>query len=61
MKANYSAITDAIVFDTTFRDSNYLGESSKAAFWMIFLGTICAAVAFFVSVWFIQDSATQFS
>jgi len=50
MAFNYSNITNAIVFDTTFRDSGYLGPLSKAAFWMIFLGTLCAAVALFVGL-----------
>jgi len=46
MSANYTAFTNAIISSTsTFRDSSYLGQSSKAAYWMLLLGTICAALA----------------
>jgi hypothetical protein len=46
MARNYTEISDAIIFDVTFRDSNYLGRTSVAGFWMIFLGLLTSAVAF---------------
>lgn len=45
MFQNYSRFTDAIVLNTTFRDSAYLGSLSKAAYYMLLLGTLCAALA----------------
>jgi hypothetical protein len=52
MLANYSISTAALVVNVTFRDSDYLGQSSKAAYWMLLLGTICAALALITSVLF---------
>ncbi|RXW23862.1 hypothetical protein EST38_g2015 [Candolleomyces aberdarensis] len=31
--------------DSDFTNSKYTGQSTKAAYWMILLGTICAALA----------------
>jgi 1,3-beta-glucanosyltransferase GAS1 len=45
MLSNYSQFTDAIIFDTTFRNDGYLGSSSKAAYYMLLLGTICTSLA----------------
>ncbi|KDR85268.1 hypothetical protein GALMADRAFT_234029 [Galerina marginata CBS 339.88] len=45
MNLNYSIITAPIIPENTFRDSNYLGANSKGAYWLILLGTICAALA----------------
>ncbi|KAG6919581.1 hypothetical protein DXG01_004245 [Tephrocybe rancida] len=50
MAANYSRITQALVQDTAFQSSTYLGESTKAAYWMLLLGTICALLATLTSV-----------
>jgi len=50
MAANYSRITEALLVDTTFQNSHYLGQTSKAAFWMLFLGSICAALAFVTGI-----------
>lgn len=50
MAANYSRITQALVQDTTFMDSSYLGGATKAAYWMLLLGTICASLAAFMLV-----------
>ncbi|KAH9486671.1 hypothetical protein JR316_0000736 [Psilocybe cubensis] len=47
---NFSVLTAAIVPTNTFRDASYLGKSSKAAYWMILLGTICAALALLTGV-----------
>jgi len=44
MLSNYSVLSDAFIQDSTFRDSKYLGQLSKAAYWMFLLGTICAAL-----------------
>ncbi|TFK76746.1 hypothetical protein BDN72DRAFT_753554 [Pluteus cervinus] len=50
MLANYSVLTQAVIVDTTFADSSYLGSSSRAAYWMILLGSICAALALILGV-----------
>ncbi|EEB96952.1 hypothetical protein MPER_03823, partial [Moniliophthora perniciosa FA553] len=47
MTPNYQFYSDAIIVDTTFRNSKYLGSSSRAAYYLILLGTICAALTFF--------------
>jgi len=47
MAANYSIITASIIQGGTFVDSNYLGESTKAAYWMLLVGTVVVAVGFF--------------
>jgi hypothetical protein len=44
MPGNYSVLSAAFIQNPTFRDSKYLGQSSKAAYWMFLLGTICAAL-----------------
>jgi hypothetical protein len=36
--------TSIIPLNLTFKDSKYTGQTSKAAYWMILLGTICAAL-----------------
>ena len=50
MAANYSRITEALLVDTTFQNSRYLGQSSRAAFWMLLLGSVCAALSLVTSV-----------
>jgi len=45
MFSNYSITSFSFVPENTFRDSKYLGDSAKASYWMILLGTICAALA----------------
>lgn len=46
MRSNYSMFTlNLIPSDYTFKNSKYTGQSTKAAYWMILLGTICAALA----------------
>ncbi|KAG7099573.1 hypothetical protein E1B28_001403 [Marasmius oreades] len=47
MASNYSTSTDAIIVGTAFRDSDSLDQSSKAAYYLILLGTIAVALAFF--------------
>ncbi|KAJ7071465.1 actin cortical patch SUR7/pH-response regulator pali [Mycena amicta] len=50
MLANYTDFTNFIFSGTTFADSDSLGHSSRAAYWMLLLGTICAAVALLTGV-----------
>ncbi|KAJ7139711.1 actin cortical patch SUR7/pH-response regulator pali [Mycena epipterygia] len=50
MLQNYTDITTAILIGSTFEDSDSFGHSSRAAYWMILLGTICAAVALLTGV-----------
>ncbi|KAF8225792.1 hypothetical protein L208DRAFT_1367821 [Tricholoma matsutake] len=50
MAANYTRITEVVVAGTTFQNSHYLGQSSKAAYWMLLLGTICASLALVTGV-----------
>jgi len=44
MLSNYSVLSAAFIQSPTFRDSKYLGQLSKATYWMFLLGTICAAL-----------------
>ncbi|KAJ6626838.1 actin cortical patch SUR7/pH-response regulator pali [Mycena sp. CBHHK59/15] len=50
MLSNYTDITNFILSDTAFADSNSLGHSSRAAYWMLLLGTICAALALLTGI-----------
>ena len=50
MLSNYSVLSAAFIQNPTFRDSNYLGQLSKASYWMFLLGTICAALTVLTSV-----------
>lgn len=50
MLPNYTDITNFILSDTSFADSNSLGHTSRAAYWMLLLGTICAALALLTCV-----------
>ncbi|KIK71384.1 hypothetical protein GYMLUDRAFT_33546 [Collybiopsis luxurians FD-317 M1] len=50
MSDSYSIITSSIITGGTFRDSSYLGQATKAAYWLILLGTILAALSFFSGV-----------
>lgn len=52
MLANYSRISASpiIPVDLTFKNSKYLGQTSNAAYWLILLGTISAALALITSV-----------
>jgi hypothetical protein len=45
MLANYSQFSNAIIVNTTFRNDQYLGSSSKAAYYLFLLGTLCAGLA----------------
>ncbi|PFH54755.1 hypothetical protein AMATHDRAFT_52566 [Amanita thiersii Skay4041] len=50
MTANYTRITSALLVNTTFMDSQYLGHSSKAAYYMLLIGTILTATTFFAGI-----------
>lgn len=45
MANNYSQITNTVLLNTIFHNSGYLGTESKAAYYLILLGTICAFLA----------------
>ena len=45
MSSNYSILSSPFIPNNSFRDSKYLGDSSKAAYWLILLGTVSTAVA----------------
>jgi len=50
MAFNYSQTTDTVLQNTLFHNSDYLGTESKAAYYVILLGSICAALALFTGV-----------
>ncbi|EIM83303.1 uncharacterized protein STEHIDRAFT_123740 [Stereum hirsutum FP-91666 SS1] len=50
MIANYTQITEAIIKGTSFQDDNYQASTSKAAYYLLLLGTICAGLAFLTGV-----------
>ncbi|KAF9478692.1 hypothetical protein BDN70DRAFT_879596 [Pholiota conissans] len=52
MLANFSRLsaTPLIPLDLTFKDSKYLGQTSRAAYWLLLLGTICAALALITGI-----------
>ncbi|KAF7340014.1 hypothetical protein MVEN_01919100 [Mycena venus] len=50
MLANYTILTNNIFAGTSFFDSDDLGHTSRAAYWMLLLGTICAALALLTGV-----------
>jgi hypothetical protein len=50
MVTNYTQATDSFLKGTTFHNSSYLGTESKAAYYLILLGSICTALTLFRSV-----------
>ncbi|KAF7367252.1 hypothetical protein MSAN_00787100 [Mycena sanguinolenta] len=50
MLANYTTVTNFILGETTFANSDSWGHTSRAASAMLLLGTICAAVSLFTGV-----------
>ncbi|KAF9015466.1 actin cortical patch SUR7/pH-response regulator pali [Cyathus striatus] len=51
MPDNYRRITvNLLPTNITIRDTKYLGQSSKAAYWMLLLGTIAAGIAFITGI-----------
>lgn len=45
MRSNYSGVTTALITEGTFIDSDYLGEFTKGAYYLIIIGSVCAAMA----------------
>ncbi|KAJ6519428.1 actin cortical patch SUR7/pH-response regulator pali [Mycena sanguinolenta] len=58
MLSNYTEITNFILSETTFANSDSFGHTSRAAYWMLLLGTICAALSLFTGV--VKFSSTFF-
>ncbi|PCH33352.1 hypothetical protein WOLCODRAFT_135078 [Wolfiporia cocos MD-104 SS10] len=50
MLSNYSSYTDSILESITFTDSSYLGEFSNGAYYLLIIGTVCAALALFIGI-----------
>jgi hypothetical protein len=50
MVTNYTQATDSFLKGTTFHNSSYLGTESKAAYYLILLGSICTALTLFSGV-----------
>ena len=50
MPPNYTAWATLYIPSTTFSDSQYLGEFSRGAYYLLLLGTIATALALFTSV-----------
>lgn len=47
---NYTGLTNSFIPTTTFIDSQYLGEFSRGAYYLLLLGSIATALALFTSV-----------
>jgi hypothetical protein len=45
MLSNYTILSNNFIPETTFRDSAYLSQTGKAAYWMLLLGTISSFLA----------------
>lgn len=45
MLGNYSSFTDYIITSGTFIDSPYLGNFTNGAYYLLLIGTVCAALA----------------
>lgn len=50
MGANYSSLTDALITNVTFVDSSYLGSFTNGAWYLLLIGTICAASALLTGI-----------
>jgi hypothetical protein len=50
MATNYTQATDVFLKGTTFHNSSYLGTQSKAAYYLILLGSMCTALTLFSGV-----------
>ena len=46
MLANYTGFTTALITQGTFIDSNYLGDFTNGAWYLILIGTVATALAF---------------
>ncbi|TCD70642.1 hypothetical protein EIP91_002361 [Steccherinum ochraceum] len=47
MLPNFTSISTVILSGSTFSDSDYLGNFSNGAYYLLLIGTICAALALF--------------
>lgn len=45
MLANYTQFTNAIITQGTFIDSNYLGDFTNGAYYLVLIGTVATALA----------------
>ncbi|KAI0639101.1 Glucanosyltransferase-domain-containing protein [Trametes polyzona] len=45
MLSNYSGFTTALITQGTFIDSNYLGDFTRGAYYLIIIGSVCTAMA----------------
>ncbi|KAJ3512629.1 hypothetical protein NLJ89_g3415 [Agrocybe chaxingu] len=50
MALNYSILTNNFLPALTFSDGKYTGSLTKAAYWMLLLGTVCAALALLTGI-----------
>ncbi|KAH8100479.1 Glucanosyltransferase-domain-containing protein [Cristinia sonorae] len=50
MLANYSSISTVLLSTVTFTDSDYLGNFSNGAYYLILIGSICAALALLTGI-----------
>ncbi|KAH9947943.1 Glucanosyltransferase-domain-containing protein [Amylocystis lapponica] len=50
MLANYSSYSDALITNTTFTDSSYLGEFSNGAYYLIIIGSVSTALALLAGI-----------
>ncbi|KAI0374477.1 hypothetical protein BV20DRAFT_1049270 [Pilatotrama ljubarskyi] len=50
MSMNYSGVTTALITQGTFIDSNYLGDFTNGAYYLIIIGSVCSALALFTGL-----------
>ena len=50
MPEAYTIITNALIPTTSFGDSQYLGEFTRGAYYLLLLGSVATALAFFTCV-----------
>ncbi|KAI0768590.1 Glucanosyltransferase-domain-containing protein [Trametes elegans] len=50
MLGNYSTVTTALITQGTFIDSDYLGEFTNAAYYLIIIGSVAAGLALFTGL-----------
>ncbi|KAI0359071.1 hypothetical protein OH77DRAFT_1396170 [Trametes cingulata] len=50
MSMNYSGVTTALITQGAFIDSNYLGDFTNGAYYLIIIGSVCAALALFTGL-----------
>lgn len=47
---NYTSLTNSAIPDIDFRDSDFLSNQARSAYYLLLIGTICAAVALFTGI-----------